>query len=1028
MDDYSEPEEPNVVVVIPAPPLELGSVEYPSTTNYHWPNFDKNATGAEPGDFEEVMGPNLFLKGTEIKEGKCLIDNNFAKPDDPCIRNPKNCENGFSFSFFHKAEYDRDAIEIVAPENNHTKEYLASNGGEPGSPGFSIYRMGGTIGAVVSFDNLFWRLEVVGNAPQEGKWTNIAIKWQRPLFNTEEELSDLLYNQSLPLSSLGGLQLFVDLEPRGQIFQPLIYPRDLKQEEMKDVEWKESENAKAPREAVLGSAFDPPAIMLGCHRTQRNKTQRFFGKGFYDELAFWDYALPKNEEIKFLGGYEFGLEELGDDSLLKLVNFIDYSDPAQANIAASIIGAVISSDLEEGLTTNAEGNADSGNTGSDGGGSAGETTTAPTKSDTDSSTISDGETPAKRTITQKEAKDWIEVRNLMGVSEKMLNTDKLGKSIGSQEFGIRMKFVGSLGEFLSNKGKFKGGWEVNNRFPGRPTAHKTRENILKFAHELILRRNVSISGDEVNDAVTQEVAQMVSKPNFALQAKKQELKNFMTQKTQPDGYVTFPDWDSDEWSGVKDNFEPIPSSSPSERVDFPVDIVNLNEKVSMLKLVNNSEISDITKGNLLNLIESSTNMKLHVLSVGSISDDFPDAGQKSPVSIFANKAKLDSRVVTLEMSVSLGTDISIPIPVSADKPLKVTLGSKSARYNFGRDLKGFFDHLEGRSRVQARHCVIFDPTLSTSGLWTTHGVTTVYADDSEINCYATKWGTFAVLAEIETDPPKSNEEIYIKIFRGIGDFLSLIALIFFIVVILTSSYLVKDMIYILAMNVAIGVLFGQISRIFSDFDFVREDRDACFIFGSFVHFFYLAAAFSLASLSVATLRALAYGVIGGLTKAYVFFNWGLSFIVIGFNIASYFDLMGIDPRCMIAWDNDPKWVFFLPKIGCLVFSLIVCAFSMCNVGLTLIRKKEMAEDMVSFTPGLFFFVIYYLLTWALFPNAYMVFPRREMVVTYPAFAILNSFMGLILVVALGIGSRRFKAVILGKAQDRKRKMIQNEKE
>ena len=133
-------------------------------------------------------------------------------------------------------------------------------------------------------------------------------------------------------------------------------------------------------------------------------------------------------------------------------------------------------------------------------------------------------------------------------------------------------------------------------------------------------------------------------------------------------------------------------------------------------------------------------------------------------------------------------------------------------------------------------------------------------------------------------------------------------------------------------------------------------------------------------------------------------------------------------RCMIAWDNDPKWLFYLPTIGCLLFSIITCAASMCNVGVTLIRKKEMAEDMVSFTPGLFFFALYYVGTWALFPNAYMHFPRMEVIITYPAFAILNSFLGVILFVTLGIRSKRFKTVLTGNVKARRQEMVTHEKE
>ena len=127
-----------------------------------------------------------------------------------------------------------------------------------------------------------------------------------------------------------------------------------------------------------------------------------------------------------------------------------------------------------------------------------------------------------------------------------------------------------MGEFLSNKGRFKDGWDVNGKFPGRPNAHKTRERIFNYAKELILRRNVTVSGDDVSIAVTQEVATMVSQPNFALQAKKLEVKSYLKQKSQPDGYLTFPDWESKEWADARNNFEPHESFIPSESVNCKI--------------------------------------------------------------------------------------------------------------------------------------------------------------------------------------------------------------------------------------------------------------------------------------------------------------------------------------------------------------------------------------------------------------------------------------------------------------------------
>ena len=104
------------------------------------------------------------------------------------------------------------------------------------------------------------------------------------------------------------------------------------------------------------------------------------------------------------------------------------------------------------------------------------------------------------------------------------------------------------------------------------------------------------------------------------------------------------------------------------------------------------------------------------------------------------------------------------------------------------------------------------------------------------------------------------------------------------------------MIHRLTMNLAVFLVVGQCMRVLSDLEVVRDNRDCCFLVGIAIHFCYLAAAISLAFLSVYTLLALAHGLIGGFVTTSLLFSVGVSLVVVGFNIAAHFDLMGLDPR------------------------------------------------------------------------------------------------------------------------------------
>ena len=73
-----------------------------------------------------------------------LSDNDFAQSSDDCIINPDNCPDGLSFSIFYMPDYAEAETDtaLADPHGNFEREYILSNGGDIGSPGFSIYREG----------------------------------------------------------------------------------------------------------------------------------------------------------------------------------------------------------------------------------------------------------------------------------------------------------------------------------------------------------------------------------------------------------------------------------------------------------------------------------------------------------------------------------------------------------------------------------------------------------------------------------------------------------------------------------------------------------------------------------------------------------------------------------------------------------------------------------------------------------------------------------------------------------------------
>ena len=91
---------------------------------------------------------------------------------------------------------------------------------------------------------------------------------------------------------------------------------------------------------------------------------------------------------------------------------------------------------------------------------------------------------------------------------------------------------------------------------------------------------------------------------------------------------------------------------------------------------------------------------------------------------------------------------------------------------------------------------------------------------------------------------------------------------------------------------------------------------------------------------------------------------------------------------------------------------------LCNLATPAIRKSSILEEMSSLTYGLMVMVLLYSATWAMAPLAYIRFPVMAIPDFYPAFQVLNSFMGSLVFVFLGLVNVRFRAVITGTVSNR----------
>merc|ERR1719481_1930529 len=140
------------------------------------------------------------------------------------------------------------------------------------------------------------------------------------------------------------------------------------------------------------------------------------------------------------------------------------------------------------------------------------------------------------------------------------------------------------------------------------------------------------------------------------------------------------------------------------------------------------------------------------------------------------------------------------------------------------------------------------------------------------------------------------------------------------------------------MNFSICIILGNFAVLMGEVGTVQSSRHACTIVGCLIQFFYVAAAFIMAGEGHATFKAITSGVIGGRTLVYLPFAYGIALISLGSSIYMDLETMGTDPRCWVAWDNLPKWLFFGTVLGGAAISIILASIILCNLARPAIRK------------------------------------------------------------------------------------------
>ena len=114
---------------------------------------------------------------------------------------------------------------------------------------------------------------------------------------------------------------------------------------------------------------------------------------------------------------------------------------------------------------------------------------------------------------------------------------------------------------------------------------------------------------------------------------------------------------------------------------------------------------------------------------------------------------------------------------------------------------------------------------------------------------------------------------------------------------------------------------------------------------------------------------------------------------------------------MIGWQNEAKTLFLATVLGSGITSLVLMLVVLCNIHTSALRKKIFVQELSSLSQGLFLLTLIFALTWSWYPLTYFKLENIELPDFYPAFQIMNSWMGVFTFVGIGLGSKRFRHAI-----------------
>jgi len=747
---------------------------YQASSDYHWPQFNKNVTkDGISGNWRPATGTDIgpfgFGKALKFEDYQCLTDENWMKPDvdngfeeiDPCMLNPMNCTEGFSWSVWEKMMFGPDVV-----TGSTKKQYIMSTGGDYNAakghawPGFALYHQGMDLVAMVSTGTKVWEIRVAGQL-YNNTWVEIGIRWITPDLS-KPQLTETPEGRE----KMGGLEMYIggilkcddegncDGDPR-MVGQSILY----EQTERGSTSW-------IPQPPLLVEG--QPVMMLGCHRNSLMYSKGMGYTGFagtkdfpaqFDELVIWRKRLQPNEFVKFLGGFNADTSQMNPEQMKVSLNGVDTNDPAQAaaaqeNVEIMLQGKKTTTPRFPTRTPLPE-----------------TTTTLPAYMMESSTSM-----PTTTSNDPLAMEEWQLRKNMIGQQEMigmLLKTDGVTEGEDPKSVMQWLKNAKLAAALLAGTEDNRIQWEAVHKENKHVGAMKTVKDMEEYMLAWVSAVNTTADGgpnrptynfdNEYFDPENDTLKFATSSDDFVMNVYKIPW-DALRQDDRGEKKVryNFPDYNGAEWKDAKANWDDV-----KENYTVPTGMFKdvpgcMGKPITILTAVYNG---------------------LPALT----------AKRRNPVTIKSKDFFIDSKVISVRTKQSadpMSGDIENTYRCEADldymkdNPVRLTFYHKKIQ-KAKRTLMwhGDDDYWSG---LEVRHCVYWNDKFGHNGAWDDVLCKVLDDDDEKTECECGALGSYAVLSEMLSSPSSVDISFIVMIIKWIGIIIGTVLLTVFIAVVFLS--------------------------------------------------------------------------------------------------------------------------------------------------------------------------------------------------------------------------------------------------